>query len=85
MIERDELLKMAREARSWQYQDQRGDLEEGTFCFDEDSLQVFASAILERAAKHFDDRGKYSDGSWSEGWYDAESPGIILRALKTKE
>lgn len=80
MIERDELLKMARDARSWQYQDQRGDLEEGTFCFDEDSIQVFVNAILERAALECDG---LSDPWLSAGDYIACAASI--RALKTKE
>lgn len=46
-------------------------------------IDLVEKETLERAAKHFDDRGKYADGSWSLGWYDPESPGIILRTLKT--
>ena len=84
MIERDELLKMGRDARSWQYQDQRGDLEEGTFCFDEDSLQVFANAILERAALECDRQSEEYGGQdyYAIGCYEAAA---AVRALKTKE
>lgn len=45
------------------------------------SLRYFTREILERAAEHFDERGKYEDGTWCDGFYDPEDPGEILRAL----
>ena len=44
--------------------------------------KLVEQATLERAARHFDDRGKDKYGNWSTGGYDPDSPGIILRALK---
>ena len=45
-------------------------------------IAIVEKETLERAAKYFDDRGKDKHGNWSSGSYDADSPGIILRALK---
>ena len=37
---------------------------------------------LEKAANHFDERGKNKDGEWSSGYYEVDEPGEILRSLK---
>ena len=52
----------------------------------DDWVMAFARLVeqetLERAAKHFDDRGRHIDGGWSEGWYEPQEPGEIIRNLK---
>ena len=47
-------------------------------------VYLVEQATLERVAQHFDDRGKYKDGSWSDGFYEPQEPGQIIRNLLTK-
>lgn len=44
--------------------------------------RLVGQETLERVAKHFDDRGRHIDGGWSEGWYEPQEPGDIIRNLK---
>lgn len=60
-----------------QCRDEAGDLH-AVFLF----AKMVEKETLEKAANHFDERGKNKDGEWSSGYYEVDEPGEILRSLK---
>lgn len=77
-MDKEELMNMARSLGAFESVTKGGT---PVFEFTPMLLKWFAEEILERAAEHFDERGKYEDGSWSEGFYEPKDPGEILRGL----
>ncbi|MGL4585300.1 MAG: hypothetical protein ACRCVU_20275 [Flavobacterium sp.] len=48
-------------------------------------INLIEQRTLEMAAQHFDERGKYPDGTWCDGWYNPNEPGEILRSMKISD
>ncbi len=51
----------------------------------EQFAKMVEQETLEKAANHFDERGKNKDGEWSSGYYEVDKPGEILRSLKISD
>lgn len=51
----------------------------------EQFAKMVEQETLEKAANHFDERGKNRDGEWSSGYYEVDEPGEILRSMKFEE
>lgn len=81
-IPKDELMQMARQAgfivRDGYIYGPSGD----SYAECSEEISALFNAIMDRAAVHFDDIGRYIDGSWSEGWCEPQEPGEIIRTLK---
>ena len=83
-MRQEQVIELARKHGATSYA-HRSDTQNPAYGFTEKQIAALVSeveqATLERAAQHFDDRGKYEDGAWCYGFYEPQEPGEIIRDL----